>query len=57
VLAVPSGKTSHGVPTGIQIVGKTYRDADVFRFGIAYESIAGACFSGPDNSIDLSGVI
>jgi len=37
VLAVPSGFGSNGVPTGIQIVGRTYDDVTVFRAGAAYE--------------------
>jgi aspartyl-tRNA(Asn)/glutamyl-tRNA(Gln) amidotransferase subunit A len=37
VLAVPSGFASNGVPTGIQIVGRTYDDVTVFRAGAAYE--------------------
>ncbi len=39
VLAVPSGFASNGVPTGIQIVGKTYDDLSVFRAGAAYERV------------------
>jgi Asp-tRNA(Asn)/Glu-tRNA(Gln) amidotransferase A subunit family amidase len=39
VLAVPSGFASNGVPTGIQIVGKTYDDLSVFRAGSAYERV------------------
>lgn len=39
VLAVPSGRASNGVPTGIQIVGRTYCDADVFRIGAALERV------------------
>ena len=31
VLSMPSGRAKNGVPTGIQIVGRTYCDADVFR--------------------------
>ncbi len=38
VLAVPSGRASNGVPTGIQIVGRTYDDIGVFKAGLAYES-------------------
>ena len=34
VLAVPSGHTSQGIPTGIQIVGRTWDDARVFRAGL-----------------------
>jgi aspartyl-tRNA(Asn)/glutamyl-tRNA(Gln) amidotransferase subunit A len=32
-LAVPVGVASTGVPTGVQIVGPPYRDADVWRVG------------------------
>ena len=39
VLAVPSGTASNGVPTGVQIVGRTYRDVDVFRIGAALERV------------------
>jgi Asp-tRNA(Asn)/Glu-tRNA(Gln) amidotransferase A subunit family amidase len=39
VLAVPSGFASNGVPTGIQVVGRTYDDVAVFRAGAAYEGI------------------
>ena len=38
VLAVPSGRASNGVPTGIQIVGKSYDDVSVFRTGAALEA-------------------
>ena len=41
VLAVPSGFAATGVPTGIQIVGRTYDDASVFRIGLAYEEAVG----------------
>ena len=39
VLAVPSGVADNGVPTGIQIVGKTYDDASVFQAAAAYERV------------------
>jgi aspartyl-tRNA(Asn)/glutamyl-tRNA(Gln) amidotransferase subunit A len=39
VLAVPSGVASNGVPTGVQIVGRTYADVDVFRIGVALERV------------------
>lgn len=48
VLSVPSGHASNGVPTGIQIVGKTYCDEDVFRAAMAYEQEAGPWYA--DNS-------
>lgn len=44
VLAVPSGYAANGVPTGIQIVGRTYSDADVFRAGTAYETALGGWY-------------
>jgi Asp-tRNA(Asn)/Glu-tRNA(Gln) amidotransferase A subunit family amidase len=39
VLAVPSGFADNGVPTGIQIVGRTYDDASVFRVAAALERV------------------
>jgi Asp-tRNA(Asn)/Glu-tRNA(Gln) amidotransferase A subunit family amidase len=40
VLAVPSGvAASNGVPTGIQIVGRTYDDVTAFRIGAALEQL------------------
>jgi amidase len=44
VLSIPTGHAKNGVPTGMQIVGKTYRDADVFRVGLAFEQAAGGWF-------------
>jgi amidase len=38
VLAVPSG-FSDGLPTGIQIVGRSYEDASVFRAALAFEEM------------------
>jgi amidase len=40
VMSVPSGFASNGVPTGIQIVGRTYDDVSVFRAAAAYERAA-----------------
>ncbi|MEX0983792.1 MAG: amidase [Actinomycetota bacterium] len=40
VLAVPSGiAASNGVPTGIQIVGRTFDDVTAFRIGAALEQV------------------
>ncbi|MEV7277286.1 amidase [Streptomyces sp. NPDC093111] len=39
VLSVPSGFASHGVPTGVQIVGRTYDDTTVFRAATAIEAV------------------
>jgi Asp-tRNA(Asn)/Glu-tRNA(Gln) amidotransferase A subunit family amidase len=38
VLAVPSGMTDSGLPTGIQIAGRPYDDPTVFRIAAALES-------------------
>jgi Asp-tRNA(Asn)/Glu-tRNA(Gln) amidotransferase A subunit family amidase len=46
VLTVPSGQAANGVPTGIQIVGRTYCDEDVFQAAIAYEAALGGWFNG-----------
>ncbi len=37
VLSVPSGRAANGVPTSIQIVGRTYDDARVFQAAAALE--------------------
>lgn len=37
VITVPAGFTDNGVPSGIQIVGKTFDDATVFRAAAALE--------------------
>ena len=37
VLNVPSGFAGNGVPTGLQIVGRTFDDATTFRVGAALE--------------------
>lgn len=38
VASIPSGFSSFGVPTGIQIVAKTYDDLSVFRAAAAFEA-------------------
>jgi amidase len=38
VLAVPSGFAENGVPTGVQIAGRSYDDVTVFRVGAALET-------------------
>ncbi len=40
VMSLPSGFAANGVPTGIQIVGRTYDDVGVFRASAAYEAAA-----------------
>ena len=41
-LAVPSGVGSNGVPTGIQLVARTYADRKVMEAGKAFETASGA---------------
>jgi len=38
VLAMPSGLTGSGVPSGLQVVGPTYQDLDVLRIGASLEN-------------------
>ncbi len=37
VMAVPTGFAASGIPTGMQIVGKTFDDITVFRAALGYE--------------------
>ncbi len=37
VMALPSGRASSGVPTGIQVIGRPYDDKTVFRVAKAFE--------------------
>ncbi len=46
VVSAPSGHAKSGVPTGIQIVGRTYCDGDVCAAAIAYEHERGVQFTG-----------
>ncbi len=45
VMSVPSGFASTGVPTGIQIVGRSFDDARVFKAALAYEQAMGGWFT------------
>ncbi len=45
VVSAPSGHARSGVPTGIQIVGRTYCDADVCAAALAYEHERGVQFA------------
>jgi amidase len=53
VMSVPSGFAATKVPTGIQIVGRTYDDARVFRMALAYEKAVGGWFRDGDSRPDL----
>jgi amidase len=44
VLSVPSGHAATGVPTGIQIIGRTFDDATVFKAALAYEKAVGGWY-------------
>ncbi len=44
VMSVPSGRDRHGVPTGVQIIGRTFDDLTVFRAAMTYEAAAPAQF-------------
>ena len=48
VMAVPSGRASNGVPTGLQIVGRTFDDATVYRAAYAFEAGSGGWVNAPD---------
>jgi aspartyl-tRNA(Asn)/glutamyl-tRNA(Gln) amidotransferase subunit A len=47
VLAVPSGRAGNGVPTGVQVVGRTYEDVSAFQVAAAIEA-AGFGFGSSD---------
>jgi aspartyl-tRNA(Asn)/glutamyl-tRNA(Gln) amidotransferase subunit A len=46
VISVPSGLATNGVPTGVQIVGRTYEDVSAFQVAAAVEA-AGFGFGSP----------
>ena len=41
---MPTGHAKNRVPTGMQIVGRTYCDEDVMRAAIAYERAVGGWY-------------
>ena len=43
-LSVPSGRADNGVPTGIQLIGRSFDDVTVFEAGLAYEQAASGLF-------------
>lgn len=47
VLAMPSGLADNGVPTGVQIVGRTYEDVSVFQVAAVLEA-EGFGFASPE---------
>jgi Asp-tRNA(Asn)/Glu-tRNA(Gln) amidotransferase A subunit family amidase len=48
-MSVPSGRTSAGVPTGLQIVGRPYDDFSVFRAALAFEEAVGGWYGSPES--------
>ncbi len=48
VMSVPSGFAASGVPTGIQIVGPTWRDDLVFKAALAYEKALGGWYTAKE---------
>ena len=38
-LSAPCGFTAEGLPVGLQVIGRYYREADVLRVAAAYEAI------------------
>ena len=40
-LSVPCGTTASGLPVGLQLIGRPFDEATVYRFGHAYEEAAG----------------
>jgi len=47
VLSVPSGHAGNAVPTGIQIVGRSFDDVRIFRAAAAYEQALGGFAQAP----------
>jgi Asp-tRNA(Asn)/Glu-tRNA(Gln) amidotransferase A subunit family amidase len=48
VLAVPSGHTNEGIPTGIQIVARPWDDTRVIRAGLAFEKAVGGWYTAKE---------
>ncbi len=49
-LSVPCGTTASGLPVGLQLIGRPFDEATLYRFGCAYEESVGPDFdrcSGP----------
>lgn len=53
-ISVPSGRAANGVPTGIQIVGRPYADAEVLRAARALEAQAPWPGLAPDEAAELT---
>jgi amidase len=54
VASVPSGFSAKGIPTGVQIVGRPFDDATVFKAALAYEEARGSWYLTPETRPPLS---
>jgi amidase len=54
VISVPTGHAANRVPTGMQVVGRTYSDARVMRAAMAYEAAVGGWYGEPGRRPVLS---
>jgi aspartyl-tRNA(Asn)/glutamyl-tRNA(Gln) amidotransferase subunit A len=43
-LSVPCGTTAAGLPVGLQIVGRRFDEATLYRFGYAFEKTYGSAY-------------
>ena len=48
-ISVPSGRTTAGLPTGLQIVGRPFDDLAVIRAAWAFEAASGGWYSSPSD--------
>jgi Asp-tRNA(Asn)/Glu-tRNA(Gln) amidotransferase A subunit family amidase len=55
VLSIPSGRSRTNVPMGVQLVGRPYDDAAVFRAALALETARGAWYDAPAHRPALTG--
>jgi aspartyl-tRNA(Asn)/glutamyl-tRNA(Gln) amidotransferase subunit A len=45
-LSIPCGSTASGLPVGVQLIGRTFDEATLYRFAHAYEMAAAADLTG-----------
>jgi aspartyl-tRNA(Asn)/glutamyl-tRNA(Gln) amidotransferase subunit A len=41
-LSIPCGSTAYGLPVGVQLIGRPFDEATLYRFAHAYEMAAAA---------------
>lgn len=49
--SIPIGRTSEGLPVGLQIIGPRHRDDLVLQAALAYEAISGFCHNRPPHGV------